>query len=297
MKVIRQTTPTEGFINAAEGKLHFLKWDSNGLQSHFSHATGFCAGTYTHLIKYLQKELHVTASDLRGHGLSQFASQGKILNWRIFIEDLKQIIEQTMTPPIIGIGHSLGAVTTYMAAAMYPELFRYVILLDPVMFPPGKIFKRAVLKLIGIRGNVPLIRKTLRRRRVFKNKAEAFKLYSTGRGIFKTWSQEFIEAYIQCGFLEDTTTKEAILACDPKLEAQILKSTPLDVWRYAKDIKCPLLAIRGEFSKTFPMESANRLERFCNDAEVQTILGAGHFFPMEKPRECAQSILEFIKHL
>ena len=59
-----------------------------------------------------------------------------------------------MSPPIVGIGHSLGAVTTYMAAATYPRLFSAIILIDPPIFPRRMLWLIAVMKWLGLAGTV-----------------------------------------------------------------------------------------------------------------------------------------------
>ncbi len=137
-----------------------------------------------------------------------------------------------MSPPVIGMGHSLGAVTTYIAAAMYPQLFSAIILIDPSILPR-------------------------RRRKTFQGKSEALKRFASGRGIFKSWSKEFVEAYLECGLLEKDS-ETAVLKCDPELEAQIFESVPHDVWRYANRISCPILAIRGVHSDVFSADSAKK---------------------------------------
>ena len=99
--------PVENFIDVPDGKIHFLDWGGTGPQAHLLHANGFCAGTYSPFVKHLTDHLHVMASDIRGHGASQFPSSQRIRHWNIFAEDLKGLIEKAMAPPIIGMGHSL----------------------------------------------------------------------------------------------------------------------------------------------------------------------------------------------
>ena len=140
---------------------------------------------------------------------------------------------------------------------------------------------------------MPLAKMARRRRRIFKSKQEALRLFAAGRGIFKNWSKEFVQAYLECGLLEKDE-KTAVLKCDPELEAQIFESIPLNVWRYAKNIKCPVLAIRGELSDTFFADAAQRLGGIIADYELQTIQHSGHFPTMEKPQESARLILDFI---
>jgi pimeloyl-ACP methyl ester carboxylesterase len=292
-KKTSQTEPTEGFVDSSDGRLHYLDWGGTGLPTHFLHGNGFCAGTYAPFISYLENDLHIIASDVRGHGGSDQLNIRRIRHWKIFAEDLKTLIEQIMSPPVIGIGHSLGAVTTYIAAANYPQLFSGIVLIDPVILPRRLLWILAALKLLGLRGNIPLAKTARRRRKIFKGKQEALRLFAAGRGIFKNWSKEFVQAYLECGLLEKDS-KTAILKCDPELEAQIFESVPLDVWKYAKKIACPVLAIRGEQSDTFFADSAERLKGIIDDYELKTIPDAGHFIPMEKPAQCARHIADFV---
>ena len=286
--------PIERFLNTPDGRIHYLDWGGAGRQVHLLHANGFCAGTYSPFVKYLSDDLHIIASDLRGHGGSDQLNLKRVYNWHVFADDLKMLIEQKMSPPIVGIGHSLGAVTTYIAAAKYPRLFSAVILIDPSILPRRRLWQFAAMKMIGLAGNRRLAQSARRRRKTFQGKNEALKRFTSGRGIFKSWSKEFVEAYLECGLLEKDT-ETAVLKCDPELEAQIFESVPLDVWRYAKMIACPVLAIRGERSDVFTADSAERLKRLLSDYELSAIPGAGHFVPMGKPEACAAVIMEFIR--
>lgn len=285
--------PTEQFLELPDGRIHYLNWGGDGLPAHFLHGNGFCAGTYTPFIRYLVDDLHILASDVRGHGGSDQPRVARVRHWDIFAEDLKILIEQKMSAPVVGIGHSLGAVTTYIAAAQYPHLFSGIVLIDPVILPRRLLWLIAAMKLTGLRGNLPLAKMARRRRRIFSGKQEALRLFAAGRGIFKNWSKEFVQAYLECGLLEKDE-ETAVLKCDPELEAQIFESIPLNVWRYGEKIRCPVLAIRGELSDTFLADAAERLKKSIADYELQTIPRSGHFPPMEKPQESANLILDFV---
>ncbi len=285
--------PLESFIDVPDGKIHYLDWGGTGLQAHLLHANGFCAGTYSPFVKHLTDDLHVMASDIRGHGASQFPSSQRIRHWSIFAEDLKALIEKALSPPIIGMGHSLGAVTTYIAAAKYPRLFSCLILIDPTILPRRYLWPMAVMRIFGLAAKIPLAKSARRRRKTFESKKEALKRFASGRGIFKYWSKDFVEAYLECGLLEKDP-ETAVLTCDPENEAQIFESVPLDVWTYASKITCPVLAIRGEHSGAFTVDAAERLGRLIPDFKLVTVPKAGHFVPMGKPVECARAIKDFV---
>jgi len=286
--------PTDNYLDTADGKIHYLDWGGSGPQIHLLHANGFCAGTYSPFVRHLIGDLHVIASDVRGHGSSDLPNVARIRNYDLFAEDLKTLIEQSMLPPIVGVGHSMGAVTTYIAAAKYPRLFSAIILIDPSILPRRILWGMAALRLVGLGGRIPLAKLARRRKKIFQSKTEALKRFTSGRGIFKSWSNEFVEAYLECGLLEKDS-ETAVLKCDPELEAQIFESVPLNVWRYAKKISCPVLAIRGQHSEVFTAETAERLKRILGDYELATIPDAGHFVPMGKPQACARVIQDFIQ--
>lgn len=174
-----------------------------------------------------------------------------------------------------------------------PQLFSAIILIDPSILPRRRLSWYTALRMIGLAGNRQLAQSARRRRNMFQGKSEALKRFTSGRGIFGSWSKEFVEAYLECGLLEKDA-ETAVLKCDPELEAQIFESVPQDVWRYAKQIACPVLAVRGEHSDVFTAESAGRLKGIISDCEVVTIADAGHFVPMGKPEKCSQVIIDYI---
>ena len=294
MNASEYNQPIENFIDTPDGKIHYLDWGGAGLQAHLLHANGFCAGTYSPFVVHLVDDLHIVASDIRGHGGTELPNIKPIRHWDIFADDLKTLIEQTLSPPIIGMGHSLGAVTTYIAAAKYPQLFSCLILIDPPILSRKILWAMAVVRMFGLSGVIPLAKTARRRRKTFQGKKEALKRFTSGRGIFKYWSKDFVEAYLECGLLEKDS-ETAILKCDPELEAQIFESVPLDVWKYGQKISCPVLAIRGEHSGAFTVDVAQRLGRIIPDFELITIADAGHFVPMGKPAECARVIKGFVR--
>ena len=198
-----------------------------------------------------------------------------------------------MSPPVIGIGHSLGAVTTYLAAAKHPHLFSKIILIEPVILPRRILWLICLMKLFGIVGLIPHARIARKRKRIFANKDAAFVRFASGRCAFSTWSKDFIDAYLECGILEKDNEK-AILKYNPETEAHIFESVPLDIWKYAGKIKCPVLSIRGKHSDSFYADAASDLKKYIPAYELETVSKTGHFVPMEKPVECAKIIFRFI---
>lgn len=288
--------PVAGYLEVPGGRLHYLDWGGSGRPAHFLHGNGFCAGTYTPFLRLLAGELRIVASDARGHGGSAVEAALPVRDWQLFADDLIAVVSARLNPPVIGMGHSLGAVATLIAAARRPELFTALVLIDPVLLTGRMLWGLRALRLFGMRSRLPRAILARRRRRVFRGKSEALRLFLAGRGIFKRWAPEFVEAYLACGLLEKDA-QSAVLRCDPELEAQIFESIPDGIWRTAAGVACPVLAIRGERSDVFLAPAARRLQKVLPGAEIAVVPHTGHFPPMEAPAECARPILEFLGRL
>jgi pimeloyl-ACP methyl ester carboxylesterase len=76
----------------------------------------------------LATRYRVIAYDARGHGRSGRAADYTL---RAFADDTLRIVREIAKAPVVLIGHSLGALSSLVAAAEEPELIRGVILEDP----------------------------------------------------------------------------------------------------------------------------------------------------------------------
>jgi pimeloyl-ACP methyl ester carboxylesterase len=84
---------------------------------------------FINLVDTLARDYHVTAYDLRGHGLSAVTPAGYTA--ADMAEDFRGLHRALGLGPAYLVGHSFGAVVALHAAAFYPELVRGLILSDP----------------------------------------------------------------------------------------------------------------------------------------------------------------------
>ncbi len=292
----KRNIPASRQFRISDGSIHFLEWMDNGSDLHFLHANGICPGTYAPFLERLTENHHIFASDVRGQGDSSLPLERPVKHWELFTGDLVEMIEGKMEKPVIGIGHSLGAVVTYMAAAKHPELFSAIVLIDPVFLPAKIRITGSLLRKLGLIKHIPIAKEARRRKSVFESEEEARRRFSNGRGMFRTWEREFIDSYLECA-LRERSSGEAVLKCDPELEAEIYEAFPSRIFRYAGRINCPVLAIRGERSDAFPEVSLLKLKRVLKECSIATIRGAGHFVPMEKPDRCSKTVGDFLREL
>jgi pimeloyl-ACP methyl ester carboxylesterase len=116
--------------------LHYCRTASTDkpllILSHGFSDNGLC---WLRAAKNLSAEFDVIMVDARNHGLSSRAE----VNIDLMVEDLAEFIRFLDEPrkPYL-LGHSMGACTTAVLAAKYPELVQAVVLEDPPWMPVGQ---------------------------------------------------------------------------------------------------------------------------------------------------------------
>jgi pimeloyl-ACP methyl ester carboxylesterase len=278
----------------ASGVVSYLDWAAQGPDLHFAHATGFNSETYRTLLQPLSDSFHVLASDARGHGFTALETRpGLARGWSVFRDDLLAFLHASGDSPVLLAGHSMGAVTSLMAAAELPERVRGLVLIEPVLFAVP-LWEQA-LALVGVHRKNTLATGALRRRETFASRDAVFDAYS-GRGIFSTWPDEMLRDYIAGGFQAeaDGTVR---LACPPWWEAEIYRGAPARLDRLASRIRCPVTLLHGAKSSACPANEAVRFAKRQRRTRRICVPKAGHFLPMEYPELVRDEIRRMVETL
>ncbi len=291
VKLNAMSHPTRRSLALSDGNISYLAWGGNGPALHFAHATGFNAETYAPLLTPLSDRMRILASDARGHGFTALPTvPGSARGWKIFRRDLVQFLDATVREPVVLAGHSMGAIVSAMIAARWPERVTGLILLEPV-FVPGLLH---FVRWIPYRPpGVDLASRAERRRATFPSFEAALASY-LGRGAFRTWPQEFLNAYLSGGLVPDGDGVR--LACAPAWEAQVFRSTPFGAARLARRIKCPVTLMYAEQS-TPPESECQAFARRHGNTRLIKVPGTTHFLPMERPDLVQEEVLRFAQPL
>lgn len=268
----------------------------DGPLMHLAHANGFPPGTYRLLAERLTERYHVIGLPARplwsGSPPAPIRSQDLPRTWQPLADDLVAGLEQMGQRGIVGVGHSLGGVLTLLAAIGRPELFRAVVLIDPVVLPPARLRALRGLRLLHLERRLPLVQAALRRRRTWPSR-EACYGHLAAKPFFAAWPAESLRAYVEAGTCP-RPDGQVELAYPPEWEAHIFATTPADVWRAVPRLRTPSLWIRGERSPTFCAECLERVARLLPQACTLTITDSDHMVPVERPSETAAAIAEFL---
>jgi pimeloyl-ACP methyl ester carboxylesterase len=249
---------------------------------HFAHATGFNAETYRELLASLDPSLDVFAMDARGHGLSRApADPDELRSWKPYRCDLERFVEM-LPRPIILAGHSMGGTVSLELAGARPDLVAGLVLIDPVIVPPGRIPRLSLARLFGMSQRlVPIAQAAVRRRMEFPSKEAAVDNY-LGRGAFKTWPREWIEAYVDGGTV--VTSGGAVrLSCDRRWEGKTFAMATINPYRWVKKLRCPVtLLARKHDGPPFTRASRDAFVKLQPETRL-VVLDTSHFMTMERP--------------
>jgi len=248
------------------------------------------------LFEFLKSNFHVFGMKLRP--LWPDSNPEEIQDWFPFTDDLLRFLDEQNPGPVIGVGHSVGGIVTLRAALREPKRFQGVVLIDPVLFPPLRIAEWNIARRLGLGYKAhPLIGGALKRRRWFKDLDQAFEGYRR-RDVFRNLSDEHLRVYVEGILRPDGDGYELMFS--PEWEARIYYTgiwRDMELWRELPSLRIPTMMIRGAQSNTFWSKTADRVRRVNPEVRIEAIENAGHLVPLERPREVAALINDFVRSI
>ncbi len=277
--------------SAVRGTPVWCDWGGSGPALHFAHANGFPPGTYRKLIDELTNHHHVFSMAARP--LWPDSRPRVLRDWSPLVEDLRAELDRRGVRRVVGVGHSLGAVISLLAAAADPGLFSAVVAIDPIIFTGVRSLFWGTAKKLGLGGRIRLVRGALRRRVQWADRDEARATYSS-KSVFSSWDPEVLDDYLDVGIV-DLPEGGVQLRYPREWEARIFAAAPHDLWAQLRQVSVPTLFVQGEHSDTFLDAARARVEREVPGSRAVVIADSSHFVPMERPSELARVIEEFLQ--
>jgi pimeloyl-ACP methyl ester carboxylesterase len=270
-------------VHANGVELAVWEWPGDGAPLVFAHATGFHGRCWDEVIRRLPGR-RAYALELRGHGRS--AKPAPPYRWRDFGADVAEAAAVLGLRGAVGVGHSMGGHSMAVAAALRPEAFSRLLLIDPVIFRPEYYGQpqRADSGYIA------------RRRNEWASPEEMFERFR-GRPPFAQWRPEALRDYCEHGLLREGDRH--VLACPPAIEASIYAasneagSNPYEMLGH---IAQPVTVMRGgipwnleRFDLAASPTAPDVASKFSNGRDV-LLEGRSHYIPMEVPETVAAEL-------
>ena len=277
--------PTERRISV-HGVDHALwEWPGDGPPIFFCHGTGLHSRCWDQVITQLGGRRSL-ALDFRGHGRS--SRPPSPYYWRTFGEDAAAVAASLGLSGAIAVGHSMGAHALVVAAALHPDAFSALLLIDPVI--------RQQEIYVGPFKGAQFV---ARRRNHWSSPEEMFENFQD-RQPFATWDRQVLRDYCEYGLVPANSGYE--LACPPAIEAEIYENGALpnaNIYREISAVQIPAHIVRArpvrdpsEVMRGSPT-TPDLASHFAH-ATDRVLLDHSHFIPMESPDLVARLIAELI---
>ena len=270
----------------------WLDWGGSGPLLHLGHANGFPPASYRKLVGGLTTSFHVVSMSARPLWPELANEAPTFTDWTTLADDLAAELSRRGHSGILGMGHSLGGVITLLAAVRHPGLFRTVVAVDPVLFTGTFSFSWSLIKRLGLARRTTIVRGALRRRELWTSYDQVRAAFAA-KPFFANWDRECLEDYIREGFAPRPEGNVA-LRYAKAWEAQIFATTPHDVWRSLRQLRIPVLFLRGGNSQAFTRPALERARRLMPSSTTAEIAGTSHLVPFEQPLAVAACAAEHL---
>ena len=273
------SAPRSRFVGT-DPRLHFLEWNPAGARTLILlHGNSANAWWWQWVAAELPKDLRLIALDQRGHGDSEWVKP-PAYQPRDYAEDVAHLIREIVLnqKPIV-VGHSMGGVVTLAFSSRYPELLRAAIVIDTaVASTRGR--DRFLRRLKALPTVVYPDLDTAKAR---------FRLMPNEGGI----SSERVLAIAERS-LERTDDGGYTLKFDRE---SFFGGDGIPVMDTIRRLRVPTLLVRAQMSRIMTQESSEVATASNPKVKLMVIPDAHHHVILEKPREVAATIVEFIATL
>jgi pimeloyl-ACP methyl ester carboxylesterase len=272
-------------VNKLPSNAVWKVFDGDGEAAHFYHATGFPIEVYNPLLSKLTKQFKLSAMGLRATW-PDIGLPPKSRSWQLYADDLIAFIEQQYQSPIVGIGHSIGATCTILAAEKRPDLFKTLVLIEPAMV------SRSLAKLVrlmpkALMNHIEPAKSTLKKSDFWSSREE-FLAYCKKLCTYKRFDDEAFHEMGQHCVVETQDGRFQLVF--PKVWEAHSYTQPPNVMTNLEQLSMPCVAIRGKPSVFFTEALWQEWHDRCPDTVFKQNLGYGHLFPLESPSACYELI-------
>jgi len=268
---IAAAAPTEGvdrFITVNGLRLHYLDWGNAGKPPFILlHGISRTAHTFDHVARRYQKDFHVIAIDMRGHGDSAWDPNAQYLV-EDYVKDLEGIVGQLQLENLVMMGNSAGGRVVQVMAGLHPDLVSRIVVEDVGPERPASIANGFAQRVQQERADDT-------------SWALEDEVFAQTKKQNPGVSDQILRAYVKSA-VKRRGDGRLVWKRDPQLSKGFVVT---ELWRYIDRIRCPTIYILGGKSAIVPVETQARLKKTIPGVEIVTVPDVGHYPDWEKPAE------------
>jgi pimeloyl-ACP methyl ester carboxylesterase len=279
-------TYKKSFLSINGWEAIFYKLNNDGENAHFYSGNGLPIGVYHPLLEIISKKYCITSLSFRATW-DKMGNAKNQTNWETYADDLIAFIENHYDKPIVGLGHSQGGNATIIAAYKRPDLFKELIIIDPVSVTKSQEIR---IKLIPyfIKKHLEPFKSTLKKQTIWETETELYNFLRKSP-IYKRIKNENLKIFAK-NSLENKNGKLQFIF--PKNWEAANYALPNNIDSIITNLKMPIKIIAGKPSVFFNQKVRKKWKK--NFTEKQFIVNDhfGHLIPLEAPEFCAEMILK-----
>ena len=254
-------TPESRFVEVNGLRLHYVDWGNTAAPTLvLLHGHASNVHTFDQLANRLRHDWHVVAMDQRGHGDSQWASDG--YDRERFVEDFAGFVAAVEIGPFSLLGHSMGGLVGIEYVASHPAAVERFAIVDI-----GPEIKRADTSQIR--------RETVEAPEEFDSVDD---VYAFLRAVDPLPPDGMLRYRAKHAVRQLESGKWG-WKYDKELRSSARESrspSAEELWAALASIACPTLVVRGQRSEVLAKDVAERMERVLPNGRLFEVERAGH---------------------
>jgi 2-(acetamidomethylene)succinate hydrolase len=243
----------------------------------FMHGITANAAVWDPILLALSDAFHVVAIDQRGHGHSDKpASRYEAAD---YVRDVMQLVDVMGRGQALIVGHSLGARNAIVAGAIEPNKIAGIVAIDFTPFIEDEVFDALDARVKG--GD-----------RSFRSHADIV-AYLADR--YPLMPKDAVERRAHHGYAARDGGFKPL--ADPGAMAATVVGLRADLERAVRDVKPPMLVVRGAESKLVSSRAFERTLQLRADVESLIVPDVDHYVPEEAPVIISNAVRQFADRL
>ncbi|MFA5322779.1 MAG: alpha/beta hydrolase [Smithella sp.] len=265
-------------------RLPYLYYEGEAPQILFAHATGFLPWLWHPIIEALFPHKQAWVPYICNY---RDCDPESGLGWDVIARDIISLCSSQNISDNLAVGHSMGATVLTIASALFGLQPRGMILIEPIFLPEEFYAMDIKLK------DHPLASQSIKRKNGWKDENAALE-YLKSKSLFAGWDEQMLQFYLKYG-MEKQAEGDLKLTCAPRNEAALfMGGKTTNPWPLIKKLTCPVLILEGEKSSNKEFIDLKKAVSLLADGRYKSVPDAGHLIPMQKPKETAEIIKEFL---
>ncbi|CAM3969992.1 Serine aminopeptidase S33 domain-containing protein [Flavobacterium branchiophilum] len=279
-------TYKKSVITINDWKATFYKLNNDGENAHFYSGNGLPIGVYQPFLEIISKKYCVTNLSFRA-SWDKMGNAKNQTNWETYADDLIAFIENHYNKPIVGLGHSQGGNATIVAAYKRPDLFKELIIIDPVSVTKSQEIR---IKLIPyfIKKHLEPFKSTLKKQTIWETETEFYNFLRKSPA-YKRIKDENLKIFAK-NCLENKNGKLQLIF--PKDWESSNYALPINLDKIITNLKMPIKIIAGKPSVFFNQKIRRRWKKILCEEQFIENNNFGHLIPLEAPEFCTEMVLK-----